>query len=467
MFHSPCFCYKIGRMFQNKRILISNGVFKDFQFWRGLILEALEKGLEAVDPCVTVKNFVKKENGYFLINERKFQLDEFQEIIVIAFGKASIRMSLALAELIPVSKGIISSSIDSKKKLKELTYIKAGHPLPDAGSEEAAKEAIKLLGRTPEDSLTFFLISGGGSSLFEWAYVPLDDLKKTYQLLIQSGATIDEINCVRKHLSRVKGGRILRFTRGPVVSMIISDVVGDRLDVIASGPTAPDPTTYFDAYSVLEKYKLLKLVPESVREHISLGMKGEMEETVKKESPFWQRVFNFIIASNRHFCLKVRDFFNSRGISTIYLGSEIQGEAREVAKILGEMALDLYRGKSELKPPLIVIFGGETTVTVRGNGKGGRNQELALAMLPYLSEIRAVFVSFGTDGIDGPTDAAGAVVDSFTLKRAQEKGLDYKPFLENNDSYSFFRELGDLLITGPTGTNVADVGILAILPISS
>ena len=163
----------------------------------------------------------------------------------------------------------------------------------------------------------------------------------------------------------------------------------------------------------------------------------------------------------------MRDFFNSRGISTIYLGSEIQGEAREVAKILGELALDLYRGKSELKPPLIVIFGGETTVTVRGNGKGGRNQELALAMLPFLSKIRAVFVSFGTDGIDGPTDAAGAVVDSFTLKRAQEKGLDYKPFLENNDSYSFFRELGDLLITGPTGTNVADVGILAILPISS
>ena len=294
--------------------------------------------------------------------------------------------------------------------------------------------------------------------------VRLSDKQQTTELLLKSGATIQETNTVRKHLSGIKGGRLAeKLFPSTVVSVIVSDVVGDDPESIASGPTVPDDTTFQEAFDVLQRRGIWFKVPESVRYHILTGRKGELEETPKSRSSVFRRVHNIIVGSSKVACEAAAKALRKRRYRALILSTRIQGEASDVGRILSGMALDIRRNQIPLSPPGAIIAGGETTVTVHGKGQGGRNQELALASALSLGSMRGVlFASIGTDGVDGPTNAAGAVVDGTTLERGLKRGLDAQDFLEDNNSYPFFKRLNDLIVTGPTGTNVNDMMIAIV-----
>lgn len=294
--------------------------------------------------------------------------------------------------------------------------------------------------------------------------ISLKDEARTTSLLIKSGASIQEINTVRKHLSQIKGGRLAeRLYPATVLGLIISDVVGDKLDAIASGPTAPDPTTYKDAKNVLVKYHLWPRIPRNAREVIGGGVSGSILDTPKEAHRAFRSVHNLIVGSNRESCLAAAATMRKEGYKTMILSRRIVGEAREVGQILGSIATDISENGLPLQPPAALIAGGETTVTVRGTGKGGRNQELCLAIAMEISGSKGVVTtSLATDGIDGETDMAGALVDGRTVARGRELGMEPEDYIKNNDSYHYFRRLGDLLTTGPTGTNVNDIMILAV-----
>jgi len=290
-------------------------------------------------------------------------------------------------------------------------------------------------------------------------------LRETTQLLLKSGAPIQEVNAVRKHLSRIKGGQLVKAAYpAKVITLLISDVVGDKLDTIASGPTYPDSTMFSDALTVIEKYGLAEMMPRNVMKHLKLGAERKVPETPKPGEKYFLNTFHEIIASNTDAVRAAAEVGKSHGLNVSILMTTMQGEAREVGAHLAAIAKKVAEASKPVSRPALLISGGETTVTVKGKGTGGRNQELVLAAGIGISGLENVTIaSFSTDGIDGPTDAAGAVADGFTLKRAKHLKLDPLDYLERNDSYSFFRELGDLLVTGPTGTNVADIACLILI----
>ncbi len=293
--------------------------------------------------------------------------------------------------------------------------------------------------------------------------ISLEDERKTTSLLLKSGASIHEINTVRKHISRVKGGRLAEAVDGArVLTLIISDVVGDQVDTIGSGPTAPDPTTYRDAVQVLEKYNLWTIIPNHVRKTIVAGINGVIAETPKPRDRSFRHVNNVLVGSNRESCRTAMAYLNRMGYDAQILTTRLVGKAREAGRILGSIATDIHDNGLPLSPPAALISGGETTVTVKGIGKGGRNQELALAAAISISGYEQIAVgSLATDGVDGPTDAAGAIADGTTVRRGNRLGMDAGEYLEKNDSYNYFRRLGDIIRTGPTGTNVNDIMIIA------
>lgn len=297
-----------------------------------------------------------------------------------------------------------------------------------------------------------------------WNGVRLSDKQKTTDLLLKSGAGIDEINSVRKHVSEIKGGRLAeKLYPAVVVSLIISDVVGDKLGFIASGPTVPDDTTYSDAYNVLKRRELWGKVPDSVRRSIMNGKEGRLPETPKGHSRVFKRVHNILIGNNRNSCEAAAKVLRRRGYRTLILSTRIQGEAKEVGKVLSSIVSSIRETHLPARPPAALIAGGETTVTVRGKGHGGRNQELVLsAALSIRYTPRVLVCSVGTDGVDGQSEAAGAVADGGSVGRGLKKGLDADNLLRENDSYSFFEKLDDLVVTGPTGTNVNDVMIALV-----
>jgi len=310
------------------------------------------------------------------------------------------------------------------------------------------------------------LISGGGSALMPLPAegITLSELQEITQLLLKSGATIQEFNAVRKHLSAVKGGQLARAAYpARVVSLIISDVVGDRLDTIASGPTYPDATTYSDVLAVFKKYKLEKKAPPRIITRLINGVKGVIPETPKVGEECFRNAYYKIIASNTDALAAGAEVGRAHGLNVHILTTTMQGEAGEVGEYLSRVAREVYETERPIQRPALLLLGGETTVTVKGEGIGGRNQELVLSAALGIAGLKTTTIaSFSTDGIDGPTDAAGAVADGFTIQRAEQLGLDPTSYLENNDSYHFFKELGDLLITGPTGTNVMDVTALIV-----
>jgi glycerate 2-kinase len=380
---------------------------------------------------------------------------------VVGAGKASARMAEAAEKALGerIAGGWINTKDGHLARLKRVTLQECGHPVPDARGERGAREIARIAREADKDDLVLALFSGGASALMPLPAegISLEEKQTTTRLLLECGATIHEINCVRKHISAIKGGQLAALAYpARVVSLLLSDVIGDDIDVIGSGPTSPDRSTAAEARGVLERYGVWERTPQSVRERIASGA-----ETPKPDDAAFRATRNIVIGSNRLAAQAAAAQARSLGYRTMILSTFVDGETREIARMHAAILREMRASGSPLRPPACVITGGETTVTIRGGGKGGRNQEFALAAALALEGAEGCgALSAGTDGTDGPTDAAGAWADGTTIARAKRKGLDPAGALREHDSYPFFASLGDLLITGPTGTNVMDLRIL-------
>ncbi|MEM3713283.1 MAG: glycerate kinase [Thermoproteota archaeon] len=424
-----------------------------------LILDILEEGLKSADPYLSTIE---------VLNNLSRELSKYQRKVVIGFGKASYRMALASERILDeIQAGgiIVPKGSLQVNELKKIRAYEGTHPIPSQINVEATKEVLSLLSGLTEDDLVICLISGGGSALFvQPDGISLSEKQEVTRLLLSCGANIHEINCIRKHLSAVKGGNLARLIYpANGICLLLSDVVGDDMDTIASGPTSPDSTTFVDAWRILDKYRLLDKVPKSVIERIKMGIDGKVPETPKANDPIFKKIRNIIIANNMKALSAMAEKAKSFGLKPIIITSYLEGEAREVGKVIGSITRQILQYGSPVNPPCMLLFGGETTVTVKGNGVGGRNQELALSVAMRLRGApNVIFASIGSDGVDGNSNAAGAIVDGDTLKEAEEAGLSPSAYLENNDSNSFFERLKRAIHTGPTGTNVNDITILAV-----
>lgn len=431
-------------------------------------LSIFRAALDAADPRVAIHRAMQRDGNRLRVQAREYDLARVRRVLVIGFGKASAAMAQAVEEILGdrIARGAVTVKYGHTVPLQKIQLREAGHPLPDANSLRGTQAILDLLCDATPDDLIICLISGGGSALLELPAegVSLDDLRATTDALLRSGATINGLNALRKHLSQVKGGQLARRAGGAqIISLILSDVIGSPPDTIASGPTAPDSTTFADALNVIEQRGVHAQLPASVVQHIERGARGEIPDTPKANDAVFARVQNIIIADNAMACDAAMRAAQSLGFNTLLLSTFVQGEAREVAKVLAAIAKEIAQTNRPVAKPACVIAGGETTVTVCGSGKGGRNQELALAAAIEITGMENVVVlSGGTDGTDGPTDAAGAIADGTTLIRASAQGLDARAFLSANDAYHFFQPLGDLIITGPTNTNVNDMMMVLV-----
>jgi glycerate 2-kinase len=362
---------------------------------------------------------------------------------------------------------LVNTKYGHSVPLKRVQVIEAGHPVPDEEGFRGARQIVQILERTDEKDLIFFLISGGGSALLPYPAegITLEDKQTVTRILLEVGASIHEINALRKHLSLVKGGRLARLAfPSTLVSLILSDVIGDDLDSIASGPTVPDHSTFDDCLNILEKYRIFDRIPPAVAEIFRKGARGEIEETPKPGNPVFERTQNLIIGSNIMAVEAAAKKAEKLGYNTLILSTFIAGETRDVAGVHAAIAREILSSGNPLKRPACVLSGGETTVTICGKGKGGRNQEFSLAAALDINGLENIVVlSAGTDGTDGPTDAAGAIAEGATVSRARKLGMDPGHYLRENDSYNFFKALGDLIVTGPTNTNVMDLRIVLVI----
>jgi hydroxypyruvate reductase len=423
--------------------------------------------LDAVRPAALLRRMVRVEGDRLRVGDRPFTLPG-SGVRVAGGGKAAAAMAAALEEILGsrVADGIVAVKDGHAVPTRTVRVREAGHPIPDARGAAAAGEVLALASAAREGDLLIVLLSGGASALLTLpaGNVSLDDKRRVTDLLLRAGAPIGDLNAVRKHLSRVKGGRLARAaSRGRLVSLILSDVIGDRLDVIASGPTVPDPTTYADALAVLDRHDPRGEAPPAVRAHLREGAAGRQPETPKPEAPGFGHVANAIIGHNFDALLAARDAAEGLGFRARVISPDVEGEAREVAREHADLARGIRERGDPAAPPACVLSGGETTVTVRGKGRGGRNTESALAFAIAAEGLAGVAGLFaGTDGTDGSTDAAGAVADGETAARARARGLDPRAFLDANDSYTFFERAGGLIRTGPTLTNVMDVRIVLV-----
>lgn len=425
-------------------------------------------GLRAADPALAIGTHCRKEKNDLYIGESRFDLTAIDRILIIGAGKATATMAQAMEKILGdrIYDGLISVKYGHTASLKHIRTIEAGHPLPDANGVQAAQRMVAMVTEAQKSDLVIVLISGGGSALlpFPAKGVSLDDKQKTTDRLLACGATIHEINAIRKHLSAIKGGRLAQAASpAKVVALILSDVVGDDLDVIASGPTVADRTTYADCLDILDRYKIALTIPQAVYTYLQCGAKGDHKESPKRNSHNWDHIRNIIIGSNRQALMACAAKARRAGYQTLVLSAEIQGTTRDVASVHTAIAREVLASGHPLFPPACILSGGETTVVVKGSGKGGRNQEFALsAALAIDARDTIVILSAGTDGTDGPTDAAGALADNTTVQRSKALGLDIQQHLKNNDAYPFFEQLGDLLVTGPTGTNVMDLNVILV-----
>lgn len=417
------------------------------------VARILAASLQAVEPGTAVKNFIRRGGNSLFVHECEYFLEDIGRIRVLGLGKASLAMTQTLADLLPphATRGLLIPKGTPVHPPGGFDLQPGGHPIPNENSLLAGHKAFELAQGLTERDLLLCLISGGGSALMTLPHpgISLDDLRALTSSLLACGARVDEINTLRRHLDQLKGGGLARLASpARVVSLILSDVVGNPLEAIASGVTAPDPSTREDALAVLEKYRLLDQVPASIVQSLKT-----IPETPKPDDPLFERVQNVIVGSNARAAEAAQSQARSEGFHPVWLGDDWQGEAREVAQRLCHILKT-----TTTQRPFCLIAGGETTVTLRGHGRGGRNQELALASVHELAGMRDVMlVSLATDGDDGPTDAAGAVATGQTLQRGLELGLSPESFLEDNDAYNYFSALGDLLKPGATGTNVNDL----------
>lgn len=431
-------------------------------------LDIFEAALRAADPAEAVLRHLRVERGALAAGGRRYPLDSFGRIYVVGAGKAGAAMARAVERLLGrrISAGLLNVKYGHTAKLRRIELNECGHPVPDRAGVDGAQRIAALVRQAGKDDLVICLVSGGASALLPAPAPPvtLEDKQETTRLLLACGAGIHEINAVRKHISLLKGGQLARLASpAGVLSLLLSDVIGDDLDVIGSGPTAPDASTFASARAVLVKYQLEDRVPRSVSERLRLGAAGQLPETPKASDEIFCKVQNVIVGSNRLAVEAAAARAREIGFRPVVLSTFIEGETREVARVHAAVAKEILASGRPARPPVCVISGGETTVTLRGSGLGGRNQEFALAAAIDLDGLPGVvLLSAGTDGTDGPTDAAGAIADGHTLRRARALGLDAAKHLAANDSYRFFEPLGDLIRTGPTNTNVMDIRLLLV-----
>lgn len=444
-------------LFKNYDQLITNGQTPELQKKRKDILDILTAALDAVNPYNAVEHVFDKDKLVF--ESEEIDLTSFEHIYVVGFGKASVGMACAVCDFSKVTSGVVVTN-DSEANLENdcIEVVVGGHPIPNIGSIKGAEKILDIVKLCGENDLLIVLISGGGSALLCKPRVSLKDLQKTTDLLLRSGADINGINTIRKHISYVKGGQLVKHAKGVVVSLVISDIVGDPLEFIASGPTCPDPTTFSHAKKVLEKYDLWNIIPTEVKKVIEEGVLDKIDETPKRDDPLFEYVFNYIIANNEIACNAAEKKAIEIGYKTMLLTTSLTGEAKEIGRYLVDKAKNFNKADGDF----VFISGGETTVTIKGNGRGGRNQELILGAVEDIKNRDIVIASFATDGIDGKSDAAGAIADGFTLSRGKQKGLNPNDFLKENNSYEFFKKLDDLFTTGLSGTNVMDIQVIII-----
>ncbi len=430
----------------------------------------LTAAVRAVEPAAAVKRFMSRRGHRLRVGSRRYDLRQIRRILVVGAGKAGAPMAAALEQVLGarITSGLVIVKYGYTAPLRRIRLLEAGHPLPDAAGERGAAQMLDLLRGARADDLVVCLISGGGSALLP-APVPgvtLDDEIAVTDLLLRSGATIQEVNAVRKHLSQVKGGHLAEAAApARVVVLILSDVVGNPLDAIASGPASPDPTTFADALAVVHRYQLEDRLPASALAYLHRGALGHAPETPKPGDPLFRRVQVVVVGSNAQALAAAANRAKKSGFRTLVLTAFLEGEAREAARVFASVVRSINALRTPLAPPACLLAGGETTVTVRGRGRGGRCQEFALAAGQAIAGWSdTVVAGFGTDGTDGPTDAAGALVDGETMARARSLGLDPARALADNDSYAVFHGLGDLLMTGPTKTNVNDIYLALVGP---
>lgn len=430
-----------------------------------IALDIIEYGLESADPYRAVVTSLRISDNIIYVRDTMVKVKG--RIHVIGFGKASRRMADAVYTVLGnrITGGIVISP-EGSGYIGPIEIVKGDHPIPGNNTLKSSQRVLEYLqNNVYEDDTVFVLISGGGSALFEVPErnVSLDDIGRLAKELMRRGADIFELNTVRKRFSRVKGGKLLRYIRaGNIVSLIISDVVGDRLDTIASGPTAPDETSYRDVYSILTRRGLWNEMPETMRSIIEAGLHGELPDTPKSGDPIFLNVHNIIIASNAIALESMAKKAQEYGFKSMILTSMVEGEAREVGKAIASIIKNILAYSRPVEKPAAILVGGETVVTVRGKGVGGRNQELCLSLAVSIKGLETVAVCMGTDGIDGISPAAGAIVDGYTIDEGYRLGLDPMAYLENNDSYTYFSKINRAVITGYTGTNVNDVFLALI-----
>lgn len=444
---------------------------------RDTVLEIYHAALKAADPYIAVKRAVSLNENKLIINKTEFDLNSFIRVIVIGAGKGTAPMAQAVEDVLGdrIDAGLIIVKYGHARHLNKIRQVEASHPLPDFAGVRGTAEILEMLEKADDKTLIICLISGGGSALLVSPAegLTLEDKQITTDILLKFGATIDELNTVRKHLSNVKGGKLAGMAcPATMATLILSDVIGDRLDVIASGPTVPDNSTFKDALAIvtnlIEKQGLEDKFPERVLDYLRDGVSARVSETTKEGESCFNDTFAFIVGSLSQAISAARDKAEEMGFETEIVTDKLQGEATNAAIYLADIAGEAKKSR-KIGKPLCLISGGETTVNVRGMKKGGRNQELALAFAMEIEGVEGItFLSAGTDGSDGPTDAAGAVVNSNTVELANRVGLDPQVYLADNDSYTFFERLDVLtgsnyhIKTGPTGTNVMDIQLIFV-----
>ena len=426
-----------------------------------------DAGIAAADPGRCVHQALAVTGDVLRCGPLRFPLDTISSLRLVGAGKATAAMAAAAEAILGdrIEYGAINTKYGHALPLARVETFEAGHPVPDEAGVAGTRRQLELLTDLAPDALVLGLFSGGGSALLPAPAegLTLAEKQETTRLLLACGATIDEINALRKHLSAIKGGLLARAAApARVVALMLSDVIGDPLDTIASGPTHPDTTTFDDCLAIVDRYDLRDQLPSPVRQHLEAGARGEQPETPKPGDPCFARAESLVIGNSRLAIGAAAHKASVLGYKVLVLTSRLQGEARQAAAALVSIAQETAETNRPIARPACLIAGGETTVTLRNNGKGGRNQELALAAALQLEGWPATLLSGGTDGTDGPTDAAGALADGQTLSRARAQGLDARAFLDRHDSYPFFAALDDLVITGPTGTNVMDLQIVLI-----
>ena len=428
----------------------------------------VDAALAAVEPAASVRRRLRRAGEELQAGDLRLPLAAIGRIVVVGAGKAGVPMARAVEEALGdrIAAGDVVVPRGQRAELERITVHEAGHPVPDAAGVAAGRAVLEAVGDLDERDLVICVISGGGSALLVCPAegIALEDLQATNRELLACGASIVEINTLRKHLSALKGGQLARAAApARVVTLVLSDVVGDPLDAIASGPTVPDTTSFADALAIVERYGLAERLPATVVGRLRSGLAGGVEETPKPGDPLFERVANLLVASNDQAVSAAAAMAAELGYTPCVLSTLIEGETREVARVHAAIAREARLSGRPCAPPCCLISGGETTVTLRGGGRGGRNQEFVLAAALDIAGQEGILVcSVGTDGIDGTTDAAGALADGETVARSRSAGIDPRSRLDDNDSHMVFSALGDLIVTGPTDTNVMDLRLLLV-----